>query len=66
MLGDSLTVSKPTLLLEAGGDTPLLPAFDVTREGHFLMLRSSGRHRLSLVFNWSRELARLGEDAPPE
>ena len=61
--GESLEVSKPTLLFETGDGTRLTPAFDVLPDGqHFLMLRTSGQSRLSLIFNWPQELARLAAE----
>jgi serine/threonine-protein kinase len=61
--GDSLEVSKPTLLFRTGGETRLTPAFDVMPDGqHFLMLRSSGQHQISLILNWPQELARLAAE----
>jgi len=61
--GDSLEVSKPTLLFQTGGETRLTPAFDVMPDGqHFLMLRSSWRHQISLILNWPRGLARLAAE----
>jgi serine/threonine-protein kinase len=58
--GDSLAVSKPVLLFRAGGETHLAPIFDVMPDGQrFIMLRSRGRQHVSLILNWSREIARL-------
>jgi hypothetical protein len=58
--GDSLAVSKPVLLFRTGGETHLASVFDVTPDGQrFLMLRSRGREHVSLILNWSREIARL-------
>ena len=55
--GASATVSKPERVLAVGGDTNLAPMFDVTADGQtFFMLRSRGRARVSLIFNWPREL----------
>ncbi len=58
--GDSLAVSKPTLLFRTGGDTHLAPVFDVTPDGQrFIMLRSRGREHVTLILNWPLDLARL-------
>jgi WD40 repeat protein len=65
--GDSLAVSKPTLLFRTGGETGLVPAFDARPDGQsFLMLRSHLRDRISLVLNWPHDLARLAAEAIPE
>ena len=62
--GDALVGSKPALLFRTGGESRLAPVFDVTPDGQrFLMLRSRGSEHVSLVFNWRRELARLGAAA---
>jgi Tol biopolymer transport system component len=56
----SLVVSKPTVLVQTGGDSKLALVFDVTPDGQtFYMLRARGRENISLIFNWSRELAAL-------
>ena len=61
--GDSLDVSKPTLLFRLDSESTLISAFDVMPDGqHFLMLRSSGQHQISLILNWPRELARLAAE----
>jgi len=57
--GDELEISKPTVLFEMDRDTT---AFDVTPDGqHFLMLRPRARERVSLIFNWPEEMARITE-----
>ncbi|MGD8896028.1 MAG: protein kinase [Acidobacteriota bacterium] len=62
--GDSLEVSKPIRLFPVGGETRLIPAFDVTPDGRqVFMVRASGQHQISLVFNWPRELARVASGA---
>jgi serine/threonine-protein kinase len=63
--GGSLVVSKPTLLIRTGGDTGLVPEFDVRPDGQSLvMMRTRGADGVSLVFNLSREIARLGAEGP--
>jgi serine/threonine-protein kinase len=66
--GSTLAVSKPVVLFQIGGDTRLVPDYDVTPDGNtFYMLRSRGREQVSLIFNWPRELARLAaSDRPGE
>jgi len=65
--GDSVEVSKPSRLFPVGGESRLIPSFDATPDGqHFFMLRSSGRHQISLVLNWPRDLRRLLADNPSE
>ena len=59
--GGALTVSKPVPLFRTGGDTHLVPTFDVTADGQrFLMLRSLGSQRLALIFNLPSDLAGTG------
>jgi serine/threonine-protein kinase len=65
--GDSLAFSRPKPLFAIGAGTGLQPAYDVTSDGQtFLMLRSRAQARISLVFNWPRELARLAAENAPE
>ena len=57
----SLTMSKPGVLFQTGGETHLVPVFDVTPDGQrFLMLRSRGSRHVALIFNWPSDLARIG------
>ena len=57
--GGDIEVSKPTVLFEMDRDTT---AFDVTPDGqHFFMLRPRARERVSLIFNWPEEMARITE-----
>ena len=57
--GNDLEISKPTVLFEMDPDTT---AFDVTPDGqHFFMLRPRARERVSLIFNWPEEMARINE-----
>ena len=57
--GDELEISNPTVLFEMDRDTT---AFDVTPDGqHFFMLRPRARERVSLIFNWPEEMARITE-----
>jgi WD40 repeat protein len=56
----SRAFSKPVVLFGTGGDGGLAPVFDVAPDGRSLyMLRARGRQRVSLVFNWPRDLARV-------
>jgi serine/threonine-protein kinase len=67
MRGDSLAFSRPRPLFAIGAETGLQRAYDVTSDGQtFLMLRSRARARISLVFNWPQELARLAAENAPE
>jgi hypothetical protein len=64
--GGSLAVSTPVPLVRTGGESGLAPVFGVTPDGKTLfMLRSRGREQLSLIFNWSAELARAGSSSTP-
>jgi hypothetical protein len=58
--GGSLTVSKPVVLFQTGGNIGLAPVFDVTPDGKTLfMLRSRGREYVSVILNWTRDLAQI-------
>jgi hypothetical protein len=62
----SVAVSTPVPLVQTGGESGLAPVFGVTPDGKTLfMLRSRGREQLSLIFNWSAELARAGSSSTP-
>jgi len=60
----SFAVSKPTLLFRTGGESGLVAAFDASPDGRsFFLLRARVRDRVSFIFSWPRDLARLGEDS---
>lgn len=59
--GNDLEISKPTVMLEIESDTT---AFDVTPDGQsFLLLRPRARERVSLIFNWPAEMARIAKES---
>jgi serine/threonine-protein kinase len=65
--GESLVFSRPVSLFPVGGNSGLGPSYDVTADGQtFLTVRSEARARISLVFNWPRELARAAPEGSAE
>lgn len=59
--GNALEISKPAVMLEIESDTT---AFDVTPDGQsFLLLRPRARERVSLIFNWPAEMARIAKES---
>jgi hypothetical protein len=60
--GDDLEISKPTVLIDL--DNKLVRrAFDAAADGQsFLMLRSNVEERISVIFNWPKELARISRE----
>ena len=54
-----LDVTAPSVLFTVPPESQFLDAFDVARDGRFLMVRAPARNRIGVLLNWTSELATL-------
>jgi eukaryotic-like serine/threonine-protein kinase len=54
-----LELTTPSTLFTVPPESQFLTAFDVARDGRFLMVRAAARSRIGVLLNWTSELATL-------